>query len=444
VVFHLGPLQIHTYGIGLALTFWFALWYMRRRFQAAGLPWEWLNRAFLWVVGAAIVGARLVHVVANLSYYRSNPGDILAVWHGGLSSFGGLLLGVPTAIWFQRRFCPQITTMASLDLAAPVLIASWALGRLLGPQVMVNGGGHPTTAWYGLSYAGQVGKRIPVPLFQSIECWVIWLLLLLIEARTRRKPTGVILAAFAGLWGMARFSDEFFWLATPRLWDAVEGTGLALAAGGWAAVAWLLLRRRRSDLVPGAPVGGPAPDDAAGERLTVPRAEPALAASGHQVTGMGAAPPDELGEGGADAPRQSPDLGPLEGSGRASGVEPGPPQGLVDQQVAEAGQASLVHEPGLERGAGPVEDGGQLGGPDRGGVGTEAVLGRVEAHPTQAAGVGDLELASAGEPEDQPLPGGVGTAGGVDELIDAGDTVEEQATGHAEAKAEGRPGGVEQ
>jgi len=263
VVFHVGPLQVHTYGIGLALTFWFALWYMRRRFAAAGVPSEWLNRAFLGVIAAAIVGARIVHVLANLKYYRSSPAEMLAVWHGGLSSFGGLLFGVPTALLYKRRHLPELGTVAALDLAAPVLMASWALGRLLGPQVMVNGGGHPTGAWYGLRYActpgphclanGYTVREVPVPVFQALECLAIWAVLVWIDRLTHRHPAGVPLAAFCALWGMARFADEFFWLAVPRLWDAVEVTSLVLAAVGWSVMVWLLVRQRRRSRAPDSP-----------------------------------------------------------------------------------------------------------------------------------------------------------------------------------------------
>lgn len=308
--FHLGPFHIHTYGIGLALTFWFALWYMRRRFRAVGYPWEWLNRAFLWVIAAAIVGARAVHVVANQSYYFGGHhlSDILAVWHGGLSSFGGLLFGIPTGIWFQRRYCREISTWAALDVAAPVLMASWALGRLLGPQLMINGGGHATNAWYGMKYAcdggpqipghavcigGVSGPEIPVPLFQAIECFAIFLILRWIEERTRRQPPGIMLAAFAGLWGIVRFTDEFFWLASPRLWDAVEVTAILLAVAGWGTLAWMLLRRRRSDLVDGAPPGGPSPDDGPEEVAPVGGADAPGAPLGHEVAGVGATPPDQ-------------------------------------------------------------------------------------------------------------------------------------------------------
>ena len=45
VLFHLGPLQIHTYGIGLAVTFIFAAWYLGRRFRRAGYPWRWVGDA---------------------------------------------------------------------------------------------------------------------------------------------------------------------------------------------------------------------------------------------------------------------------------------------------------------------------------------------------------------------------------------------------------------
>ena len=64
---------------------------------------------------------------------------------------------------------------------APVLMACWGIGRLLGPQLMVAGGGHPTHQWFGMYYAGQAGKRLPVPIFQAIEDFTIFGILLLVE-----------------------------------------------------------------------------------------------------------------------------------------------------------------------------------------------------------------------------------------------------------------------
>lgn len=245
IVFHIGPLQIHTYGIGLAITFVVSAWYLARRFRGAGYPWRWVADASFWIVLAAIVGARIVQVISEWSFYSANPGQIWAIWNGGLSSFGGLLLGVPTGLVLMRRRCPEVSLARGLDLAAPVLAAGWGLGRLLGPQLMIAGGGRLTTAWYGMYYAGSVGRRVPVPIFQSIESFAVFGALLLIERRVRDRPDGLLIAVAAALWGLARVADQRFWLGTPGHLDAVEVVGLVMSLAGWICVACLLARRRR-------------------------------------------------------------------------------------------------------------------------------------------------------------------------------------------------------
>lgn len=253
VSFHIGPLLVHTYGIGLAVTFWFAYRYFERRLRRRGYPTAWVTGMFLWVVVSSIVGARALHVVSNWSYYSADPGQILSIWHGGLSSFGGLLFGVPTGLLLARRRCPQLGVLTALDTVAPVLMAAWGVGRLLGPQLMVAGGGAPTTAWYGMYYAGETGRRVPVPLIQSIDSFAIFGLLLLVERYVRRRPTGLVLSVAMGLWGLARFLEEHFWLGTHAQVGSsqsesgigpvlVQGAGLALFAAGILTALWLWRR----------------------------------------------------------------------------------------------------------------------------------------------------------------------------------------------------------
>jgi prolipoprotein diacylglyceryltransferase len=157
------------------------------------------------------------------------------------------------------------------DLVAPVLVASWALGRLLGPQFMVAGGGKPTNAWFGMYYAGEVGKRLPVPLFQAAECFAVFVVALWVERRThgREGPVGVVTGVAVGLWGLSRFVDERFWLTHDAGTDAVEIAGIALFAVGLILVGWSLRRYRRSpheDRPGRALSGGPAPAPGRAER----------------------------------------------------------------------------------------------------------------------------------------------------------------------------------
>ncbi len=252
VVFHIGPLQVHTYGIGLALTFWFAFTYFERRLKRAGYRTAWLVGVFLWILLAAIVGARVLHVLSNLSYYAHDPAQVLAIWHGGLSSFGGLLFAVPTGIILTRRRCPELPIGRALDLVAPVLMASWALGRLLGPQLMVAGGGHPTHQWFGMYYAGQVGRRLPVPVFQAAEDFCVFLVLIYLERRLGRwpdgsprtgYPSGAVIGTAMVLWGIERTLDEHLWLGEDgKLGSAlVQIAGVLLVVGGTV----VLVRTRR-------------------------------------------------------------------------------------------------------------------------------------------------------------------------------------------------------
>jgi prolipoprotein diacylglyceryltransferase len=325
VAFHIWFIEIHTYGIGLALTFWFGLRYTERRLRAAGYPWRWVTGMFLWVVLAAIVGARALHVLSNLSGptgYVHNPGQVFAIWQGGLSSFGGLLFAVPTAIVLSRKRCPELPTLRFADLMAPVLMACWGIGRLLGPQLMLAGGGHPTNQWFGMYYAGQVGKRLPVPIFQAMEDFAIFGVLLLVErwlrsvapepalgpqpvpelvpseadaastaegvaeaevatgewdaattagaeaVRASLPPSGIVLGVAMVLWGIERFVDEHLWLGEDGHLGSllVQIAGIGLAAGGVALLVWRagpLQRWRRGEWVDERPITPDARDEEA-------------------------------------------------------------------------------------------------------------------------------------------------------------------------------------
>jgi len=270
VVFHIGPLQVHTYGIGLALTFWFAFTYFERRLRRNGYRSDWFVGVFLWIILAAVVGARALHVLSNLSYYTHNPDQVVAIWHGGLSSFGGLLFAVPTGILLTRRRCPELPIGRALDIIAPVLLAAWALGRLLGPQLMVAGGGHPTHQWFGMYYAGQAGRRLPVPLFQATEDFCVYLVLIFIERRLARWPDGSIRSGFPSgtvigtamvLWGIERTLDEHLWLGEDGHLGSllVQIAGVLLVVGG--AVVLVVTRRRwREWLATHGPGQDPEPD----------------------------------------------------------------------------------------------------------------------------------------------------------------------------------------
>ncbi len=232
--FHLGPLVFHLYGFGLAIAAYVSYLYARRRLAQRGFDVSPFAKFAVALVVSGLVGARLAHIATNWGYYSGHPAQWVAVWQGGLASFGGLALAVPVGLSLQRRWWPASSIARFTDALVPALIAGWALGRVLGPQFMVNGGGHLTHQWFGLPYSGQFGRRVPVPLIQGAEDALLWLSLLGFERRWRSRPVGLITAVAMIVWGIVRSVDERLLLGQQSHSGSVgvQFAGLALAIGG--------------------------------------------------------------------------------------------------------------------------------------------------------------------------------------------------------------------
>ncbi len=111
IAIQLGPLAVRWYALGyLAGVFlgaWYATTLLRREtlwandrppFPAAAI-WDF---AF-WAVIGIVLGGRTGYVLFyNFPYYAANPGEIIAVWDGGMSFHGGLV-GILVAMGLFTR-----------------------------------------------------------------------------------------------------------------------------------------------------------------------------------------------------------------------------------------------------------------------------------------------------------------------------------------------------
>jgi phosphatidylglycerol:prolipoprotein diacylglycerol transferase len=243
---HIGPFTLYLYGLGLGISAYVTYNYVARRLRQRKIditPW---SRIAVWSLVAGVVGARSAHVATNWSAYHEAPAELIAVWHGGLSSFGALAGAIPTALALTRRWWPNVRVLDILDAVVPAIVAGWALGRVLGPQFMVAGGGHETHQWFGLPYEGQVGRRVPVPLLQGAEDALLWITLLWGEKRWPRGTTTVVAMV---VWGTVRTIDERLLLNQSGHVGslAVQFAGVALAIAGLALAYALHVRRTESE-----------------------------------------------------------------------------------------------------------------------------------------------------------------------------------------------------
>jgi phosphatidylglycerol:prolipoprotein diacylglycerol transferase len=206
--------------------------YAKKRFERVAIPTEQFWIFATGIIAFGLVGARLAHLATNWSLYSHRPGQWLAVWNGGLASFGGIALAVPAGVLLQRRIWPHLSLATFLDRLVPALLLGWAIGRALGPQFMYAGGGHPTHQWFGLYYQGQIGKRVPVPLIQALEDVSLWLGAITLERRHPRP--GLVSGTVIFLWGLIRSLDEYFLLGQHSHSGSlgVQICGVALSAMG--------------------------------------------------------------------------------------------------------------------------------------------------------------------------------------------------------------------
>ena len=249
--FHLGPLVFHLYGFGLAIAAYVAYTYARRRLERANLDVDPFARYAGWLIVSGLVGARAAHVATNWSDYRGHLLDVFQIWQGGLASFGGIAFALPVGLYLARRYWPETPLARFTDLLVPALVAGWAIGRVLGPQFMYQGGGHLTHQWFGLHYAGQVGERVPVPLIQGAEDALLWLALLGLERRGLNRRRGLLTGLAMSIWGLVRALDERLLLGQHSHSGSV---GVQIAALCLAAAGMVLALRSLARGVEGAPM----------------------------------------------------------------------------------------------------------------------------------------------------------------------------------------------
>ena len=119
VAFSIFGFEIVWYGIiiALATVIGFIVAYFTAGYRGEKKD-EVLNFAPLALI-FSIIGARLIHVLVNWSYYSRHPGYILAFRRGGLAIQGAILGGVIALIIFCK--IRKLDFWLWADIASPAL-----------------------------------------------------------------------------------------------------------------------------------------------------------------------------------------------------------------------------------------------------------------------------------------------------------------------------------
>lgn len=211
VALQLGPLAIHWYGLMYLLGFALFIGLGRRRLRLLDRPgWDrpMLDDLLFYGVLGVVLGGRLGEVLFyHPGYYFAHPGEILAVWKGGMSFHGGFLgVVLAMAVFARRRNFPVLQL---LDFIAPLVPLGLGAGRI-GNFINAELWGRPTELPWGMVFPNATDSlpRHPSQLYEfALEGLVLFALLWIYSRRPR--PAGAVSGLFLIGYGGFRFLVEF-------------------------------------------------------------------------------------------------------------------------------------------------------------------------------------------------------------------------------------------
>jgi phosphatidylglycerol---prolipoprotein diacylglyceryl transferase len=281
--FHLGPLNIHFYGLMYVVAIALAIYITRRRWAALGgnpdLVWD----IAIWVVPAGIIGGRIyfdLTTPADIPHHWWGP---LAVWSGGLGVWGGIAAGALVGVWRLRR--AGLSAGLFANAIAPALLVAQAVGRI-GNYFNQELFGKPSGLPWALhiDMAARLNSQIPAAdlkystfqpsfLYEMIFDLALAALLVWLGHHRRIRPWGLFALYVAGYSGYRIFeetiridSSQYFLGLRLNFFVALVMTVIGLA--------WFALAQRAPELPAGTGVRGPRAHGPAEEALAPGAEEP--------------------------------------------------------------------------------------------------------------------------------------------------------------------------
>ena len=208
VAFYLGEKPVYWYGVIIAAGVVLAILYACRNAKRFGITQDNVLDCLIFALPISIVTARLYYVLFSWDQYKDNLKEIVAIWHGGLAIYGGIIGAVLTVLVFARvkkiRF-GDLMDDASLGLLIGQSIGRWgnfmngeAHGGLTDGLLRMNIG-------ETIAEAGPMGYH-PTFLYESL--WNAAGFVILHRISKKRRFSGETFLMYVAWYGLGRFVIE--------------------------------------------------------------------------------------------------------------------------------------------------------------------------------------------------------------------------------------------
>ena len=224
-IFNLGGFSLRYYGLLFVLAFICGYKIEEKIFKAEGLSMEWLDKLWIYVAVATVVGARLGHCLFyDWAYFSHHPLEMILPFRfqpefkftgfQGLASHGAAI-GIIAGLWYYSKKVSKKSIFWILDRAViPIALAGVfiRLGNLMNSEIV----GEVTVRPWGFRFVNAYGlenplsPRHPTQLYEAFCYLLSFGVLMYLYWRTKVKDRqGFIFGMFLILIFTARFFIEF-------------------------------------------------------------------------------------------------------------------------------------------------------------------------------------------------------------------------------------------
>jgi phosphatidylglycerol:prolipoprotein diacylglycerol transferase len=215
-LFSIGPITLYSYGVLLATSYLLGLWLAMRRARAWGLDANRVLDLGIYIIIAALIGAKLLLLIVDFDQFRQSPGELLSLARSGGVFYGGLILAVLVAFWYINKH--RMPFWSTCDVFAPGI----ALGHVTGRLGCFAAGccyGRPTDVPWAVVFtnpqaAANVGTPLGIPLHptQLYEAGaeLLILVLLLTTEKRGRFFAGRTFWSYMFLYAVSRYIIEIY------------------------------------------------------------------------------------------------------------------------------------------------------------------------------------------------------------------------------------------
>jgi phosphatidylglycerol:prolipoprotein diacylglycerol transferase len=216
ILFEIGGWPVYSYGLLLALAYLGGLQLAVVRARRQGVDGTKVMDLGIYLIIAALVGAKLMLIAVDFEYFRSQPRELLSLVRAGGVFYGGLIAALVVCLWLVRRYKLHMWTVA--DLMAPGI----ALGHVIGRFGCLLAGccyGRPTDMPWGITFtnpaaAANVGTPLGIPLHPTqlydAGAELVILVLLLMTGRRGKPFAGRTFWLYMLLYSVSRFVVEMY------------------------------------------------------------------------------------------------------------------------------------------------------------------------------------------------------------------------------------------